>query len=135
MRKKSGDFMPKITGVLKVKTGNDQEEINIKGVKKNNLWTLYDDNAVKYRFELDNKMLKYDKMSQETLSFLFDVYRDTEAWYEIDSRRIDFTVKTNDIIIDNNDIRVSYQLYQGDILLNRIEFSLQCELMKEEHDG
>lgn len=127
--------MPKITGVLKVKTGNDQEEINIKGVKKNNLWTLYDDNAVKYRFELDNKMLKYDKMSQETLSFLFDVYRDTEAWYEIDSRRIDFTVKTNDIIIDNNDIRVSYQLYQGDILLNRIEFSLQCELMKEEHDG
>ena len=126
--------MPKIQGILKVKSTDDKETIKLTGIKRDNVWTMQDSQAVKYRFEYQNEMLKYDKQSEEKLNFLFDVYRETEAWYEVHQRKINFRVKTEKLLVDNHDLQVSYQLYQGDMLLNTVIFSLQCELLEEDQD-
>lgn len=123
--------MPIIQGILTVKSSEGQEKIPLKGIHHETVWTLHDDKAVKYRFEFQNQLLKYDKVSQETLQFMFDVKKDTKAWYGIENRQIEFRVITKNLVVDNHNLFVSYELYQGDTHLNSIKFSLECELLEE----
>ena len=123
--------MPKIQGTLTVKSIEDKEVIPIKGIMTDSVWTLYDNQSIKYRFEYRDNVLKYDKISEEHLRFMFDVYRDTEASYEIHHRKIGFLVKTKSVVVDKHDVFVKYDLFQGDDLLNSVEFALVCKDIEE----
>ena len=128
----NGDFMAKIQGFLRVKNNGAEEVIQVRGVKLENRWIVYDSDSAKYSFDYSEADLKYSKVSSEALDIVFDLKKTTKANYWILQQQMQFSVKTDVLRVEDQNIFVSYHLYQDGARLNTIEFSLICDALKED---
>lgn len=132
-RKKFGDVLMLKKIDLKLKN-NDETIIkeNINGDKKNNVLSFkYDNESIKIDINKDNIVMHKDN-SESILSFNFIKNKKTVCEYFIKELNfyIDTKVLTNEILINDNQIYIEYELWLQDDYTGKFIYDLKLKEVK-----
>ncbi len=75
--------------------------------------------------------VEYYKKGNVDMKYIFNLDKVTKGYYGIHGNRFDFQIVTNILNIDEDEIYVKYDLYQGEDLVNKTELRISYQNEEE----
>ena len=76
-------------------------------------------------------LVEYYKKGNVDMKYIFHLDKVTKGYYGIQGSRFDFQIVTNILNIDEDEIYVKYDLYQGEDLINKTELRVKYQNKEE----
>ena len=112
----------KVKGYLKNLTENTQELIDTKSIKNNNEISYIIDNT-KHRLIIDNNkitLLRENNEFQHIMIFEENITNKSEYYLKESSYSLEFSIETTKLIIDNNNINITYKILESENIYNYV---------------
>ena len=76
-------------------------------------------------------IVEYYKKGKVDMKYIFNLDAVTDGYYGIQGNRFDFQIVTNILQIDDDNIYIKYDLYQGEDLVNKTELRVRYQNKEE----
>ncbi len=87
-------------------------------IKENRI--IFNDNEENRHFIImHNDSIEYHKRGSMNMKYVFNLKHSTSGTYEIDGNRFLFVIETKELIIEDNEIMITYDLLLDDEIVNQ----------------
>ncbi len=118
-------------------------DFSIKSMEANNSFTTigeFKNNRIKF---LDNEnntnyiifhndIVEYIKKGNADMKYKFDILNTTKGEYTLSNYKFIFDIETINLVVEENQVRIEFELYQDEDLVNKTEIDIKYTFIKEE---
>ena len=123
--------MRKLRVFFEILSMDSKSKFDTDGEYKNNRIKFVDpDGDLNYVICKEN-LVEYYKKGNVDMKYIFHLDKVTKGYYGIQGSRFDFQIVTNILNIDEDEIYVKYDLYQGEDLVNKTELRIRYQNKEE----
>ncbi len=116
---------------FKITSQDNTVEFTTTAEHKNNRIKFVDkDNVLNYVVIKEN-VIEYYKKGEIDMKYKFDLDHVTDGYYKVVGADFRFKIVTNELYIDSNSIKVEYDLYQDEDLVNQASLVMVYETKEE----
>ncbi len=124
--------MRKIKIKFQIKSLDTNNEFVVEGeFKKDRIKFLDNENNMNYII-FHNNVVEYYKRGNADMKYKFKEFTTTKGEYTLQGYKLDFDIITEVIEHEDNVLRIKYDLFQNNDLVNKTEIILEYTFLKEE---
>jgi uncharacterized beta-barrel protein YwiB (DUF1934 family) len=111
---------------------NENVKFTTEGKQDGNNIEFTAPNGESHFLSFDDKTLVYKKIGEGKINFSFIEGSNTSGSYFIMNNSIQFSTKTKTLMIKDNQILLSYEIFQKNDFINKIDISINYHPIEEE---
>jgi uncharacterized beta-barrel protein YwiB (DUF1934 family) len=104
---------------------------DVDGEYKNNRIIFDDLESNTHYIILSEHKIDYYKKGSVDMKYSFHLDQMTKGYYSVQNNKFEFDIVTNTILLQENQLDISYDLYQGSELVNKTDIHVKYQYKEE----